>query len=71
MIDGSTGFDFRPKKQFIGGKNSRETLFEEVWYLKKYGTGSLVPAVFRSAVYTCAYFQKIPKIFDSCGFPQQ
>ena len=66
--DESKGFNFKPKKQFIGGKllNRRKE-----YYLRTYGTGSLVPAVFRRAVFTCAHFQKIPKIFGSCGFSLQ
>ena len=58
LIDGSTGFDFRPKKQFIGGKNSRETLFEEVWY-RVLGSCSFQGCGF----HLCAFAKKIQNIW--------
>ena len=37
-------------------------------YQKRAYTGSLVPADFSGAVFTCAHFQKIAQIFSLCDF---
>ena len=37
-------------------------------FMKKHYTGSLAPADFSGAVFTCSYFQIIAQIFSLCGF---